>query len=179
MQKDEKSSFMRLIYFAIRIMIGAEKGCISSERMVLALMFALTNFWSYLLPRKFIILTLEETFPTLLQHMDESPWIAIWLLKLQEFEYTIQVESSTQASLVGLLTHCPFEKKMKISTPTPPPPVEAKKQPTLFSLMVPIRGSLIEKQRVWWYTTPSATRSTCMGKFWSPHTPIMRLNTRP
>ena len=109
MQKDEKLSFMQPIYFASKIMTGAKKGYNNSKRLVLALMFTVTKFWSYLLPRKFIILTLEETFPTLLQHMDGSPRIAKWLLKLQEFEYTIQVENSTRASLAGLLTHRPFE----------------------------------------------------------------------
>ena len=92
MQKDEKSSFMRPIYFSSRMMTCTEKGFNSSEKVILALMFAVTKFWPYLLPQNFTILTLEETFPTLLQHMDGSPRIAKWLLKLQEFEYTIQVE---------------------------------------------------------------------------------------
>ena len=109
MQKDEKSSFMQPIYFVSKIMTSAEKDYNSSEKMVLALMFAVTKFWSYLLPRKFIILTLEETFPTLLQHMDGSPRIAKWLLKLQEFEYTTLVESSTWASFASLLIHFPFD----------------------------------------------------------------------
>ena len=61
-------------------MTGAEKGYNSSEKMVLALMFAVTKFWSYLLPRKFTILTLEDTFPTFLQHMDGSCRIAKRLL---------------------------------------------------------------------------------------------------
>ena len=44
MQKDEKSSFMQPIYFVSRIMTGAEKNYNSSEKMVLALMFAVTKF---------------------------------------------------------------------------------------------------------------------------------------
>ena len=48
------------------------------------------------------------------------------LLRLQDFEYTFLVESSTQASLAGLLTQCSFEKKMKSNTPAPPLPVEVK-----------------------------------------------------
>ena len=75
MQKDKKSSFMRPIYFSSGMMTGAEKGFSSSEKVILALMFAVTKFWSYLLPQKSTILTLEKTFPTLLQHMDGSPRI--------------------------------------------------------------------------------------------------------
>ena len=130
MKKDEMSSLMRPIYFSSRMMTGAKKGFNNNEKVILALMFVVTKFWSYLLPWKFTILTLEETFPTLLQHMDKSPRIAKWLLKLQEFEYTIQVENSTLASLAGLLMHLPFEKRMKSNTPAPPPPVEVKLEST-------------------------------------------------
>ena len=84
------------------------------------------NFRSYFLPKKFVILTLEEAFPIILHHVDVSPRIAKWVLRLQEFEYTIQVESSTRSSLVGILSHCLFEKKLKISMPTPPPLEEVK-----------------------------------------------------
>ena len=48
------------------------------------------------------------------------------MIKLQKFEYTIQVESSTRESLASLLTHCHFEEKVKSNMPTPPPPVEVK-----------------------------------------------------
>ena len=50
MQKDEKSSFMRPIYFSSKMMTGTEKGFSSSKKVILALMFAMTKFWSYLLP---------------------------------------------------------------------------------------------------------------------------------
>ncbi|MCO5569262.1 hypothetical protein L7F22_022974 [Adiantum nelumboides] len=82
--------------------------------MVMALMFAVGKFRSYLLPKKFVILTVEEHFPLVLQHMDVSACIFKLLVHLQEFEYTLQVESSTQASLAGLLTHRCYEKKLKI-----------------------------------------------------------------
>ncbi|MCO5580986.1 hypothetical protein L7F22_034861 [Adiantum nelumboides] len=71
----------------------------------MVLMFAIGKFRPYLLPKKFVILTLEENFPLVLQHMDVSARISKWLVRLQEFEYTVQVESSTRASLAGLLTH--------------------------------------------------------------------------
>ncbi|MCO5581781.1 hypothetical protein L7F22_035670 [Adiantum nelumboides] len=45
--------------------------------------------------------------------MDVSSQISNWLIRLQEFEYTVQVESSTQASLEGILTRRHFEKKVK------------------------------------------------------------------
>ncbi|MCO5577571.1 hypothetical protein L7F22_031402 [Adiantum nelumboides] len=82
--------------------------------MVMALMFAVGKFRPYLLPKKFVIFTLEENFPLVLQHMDVSACISKWLVCLQEFEYIVQVEYSTRASLAGLLTHRCYEKKLKV-----------------------------------------------------------------
>ena len=81
--------------------------------MVQALMFATQNFRSYLLPRHFVVLTMEETFPYVLQHMDISAKIAKWVVRLQEFDYTVMVEDSTRASLADVLTHHYHEKKIK------------------------------------------------------------------
>ena len=57
---------------------------------------------------------MEEVFPYVLQHMDVSSRITKWLIRLQEFDYTMQVENSTRASLGGILTHRHFEKKLKV-----------------------------------------------------------------
>ncbi|MCO5603615.1 hypothetical protein L7F22_057766 [Adiantum nelumboides] len=46
--------------------------------------------------------------------MDVSARISKWLVRLQEFEYTVQVENTTQASLAGLLTHRCHEKELKV-----------------------------------------------------------------
>ncbi|MCO5587617.1 hypothetical protein L7F22_041566 [Adiantum nelumboides] len=95
-------------------MTTAEKDYTAVEHMVMALMFAVGKFRPYLLPKKFVILTLEENLPPILQHMDVSACISKWSVHLQEFEYTVQVENSTRASLVGLLTHRCYENKLTV-----------------------------------------------------------------
>ncbi|MCO5572008.1 hypothetical protein L7F22_025759 [Adiantum nelumboides] len=55
------------------------------------------------------------------KHMDVSTRISKWLVRLQEFEYTVQVESSTRASLAGMLTYQSYEKKVKGKAPGPEP----------------------------------------------------------
>ncbi|MCO5563979.1 hypothetical protein L7F22_017632 [Adiantum nelumboides] len=92
----------------------AEKDYTAVEHMVMALMFAVGKFRPYLLPKKFVILTLKEKFPLVLQHMDVSACISKWLVRLQEFEYIVQVENSTRANLASLLTHKCYEKKLKV-----------------------------------------------------------------
>ncbi|MCO5572142.1 hypothetical protein L7F22_025893 [Adiantum nelumboides] len=108
MQKGHETSYMRPIYFSSRMMIGPEKGYTPVEHMVLALMFATQKFRPYLLPKKFIILTVEEVFP--------------------------YVESSTRASLAGILTHCHFEKKVKPQGEEVLPPSELVKLEEAHSL---------------------------------------------
>ncbi|MCO5608679.1 hypothetical protein L7F22_062893 [Adiantum nelumboides] len=93
-------------------MTTVEKDYTAMEHMVMALMFAVGKFRSYILPRKFVILTLEENFPLVLQHMDVSARISKWLMRIQEFEYTMQVENS----IASLLTHRCYENKLKVKS---------------------------------------------------------------
>ncbi|MCO5593519.1 hypothetical protein L7F22_047533 [Adiantum nelumboides] len=135
MQKDSETSYMRPIYFSSRMMTGPEKGYNPVEHMVLALMFATQKFRPYLLPKKFVIMTVEEVFPYVLQDMDVSSRISKWLIRLQEFEYTVQVESSTRDSLAGILTHRHFEKKVKPQGEEvlpPPEPVKLEEAHSLY-----------------------------------------------
>ena len=119
MQKDPKTSFMRPVYFASRVMTLAERDYTQSEQMVLALMFVVSKFRPYLLPRRFSVVTTEETFPFVLQHMEVSPRIAKWVVCLQEFDYTFMVESSTRACLADILTQRCYEKKPKVKNNEP------------------------------------------------------------
>ena len=75
-----------------------------------------------------MIITIEDTFPHGLQHMDGFACISKWIVQLQEFDYTVMVEESTRAALAGILTHQFKEKKekkeSKISPPPAPPPIK-------------------------------------------------------
>ena len=82
LQKDPKALLMRPVYFASRVMKPIEKDNTKVENMVLALMFATQRFRSYLLPRNFIIITMENTFPHVLQHMDVFAKISKWIVQL-------------------------------------------------------------------------------------------------
>ena len=66
LQKDPKTLIMRTVYFTSRVMKPTEKAYTDVERMVLALMFATQRFRAYLLPRHFVIITMEDTFPHVL-----------------------------------------------------------------------------------------------------------------
>ena len=113
LQKDPKTSLMRPVYFLSPVMKAAEKEYSPMEQMVLSLMFATQKFRAYLLPQHFVIITMENTFPYVLRHMDISARISKWIVQLQEFDYTVMVEESTRAALVDVLTHQFKENKVK------------------------------------------------------------------
>ncbi|MCO5604138.1 hypothetical protein L7F22_058298 [Adiantum nelumboides] len=112
MQKDPKTSYMRPIYFTSKVMTQGQKGYTDIEQLVFSLIVAIRKFRSYLLPKPFIILTLEHNLPYTIQHMSISSKISKWVLELQEYEYTFIVENSTRASLADILTYKVKEKKI-------------------------------------------------------------------
>ena len=123
LQKDPKTLLMRPVYFTSPVIKPTEMAYSAMEKMVLALMFATQRFRAYLLPRHFVIITIEDTFPHVLQHMDVCARISKWIVQLQEFDYTVMVEESTQAALAGILTHQFKEKKEKKELKNSPPQV--------------------------------------------------------
>ena len=123
MQKDPKTLHMRPIYFASRVMNLAEKSYIAIEQMVLSLIFALKKFHPYLLPKQFVVITVENTFPYVMQHMDSSARIAKWVVQIQEYDYTFIVEDSTRACLADVLTHRCHERRIVAKPREGIPPV--------------------------------------------------------
>ena len=62
MQKDDKTHYMRLVYFASILMLGTEKNYRCKEQAIHTLMFAMKFFHLFLLPKKFTIIIKEESF---------------------------------------------------------------------------------------------------------------------
>ncbi|MCO5555565.1 hypothetical protein L7F22_009110 [Adiantum nelumboides] len=112
MQKDPKTAYMRPIYFTSKVMTQGQKGYTDIKQLVFSLIVAIRKFRFYLLPKSFIILTLEHNLPYGIQHMNISSKNSKWVLELQEYEYTFIVEDSTRASLADVLTYKVKEKKI-------------------------------------------------------------------
>ncbi|MCO5606269.1 hypothetical protein L7F22_060456 [Adiantum nelumboides] len=112
MQKDPKTAYMRPIYFTSKVMTQVQKGYTDIEQLVFSLIVAIRKFRSYLLPKPFIIRTLEHNLSYAIQHMSISSKISKWVLELQEYEYTFIVDDSTRASLPDVLTYKVKEKKI-------------------------------------------------------------------
>ena len=76
MQKDPKTGLMRPVYFASRVLTSLEQGFTQVEKVVLFLMFSGGKFCSYLLPKPFTMITIEDKLSIALRHMDSSARIA-------------------------------------------------------------------------------------------------------
>ncbi|MCO5596850.1 hypothetical protein L7F22_050920 [Adiantum nelumboides] len=72
MQKDPKTSYMRPIYFTSKVMTQGQKGYTDIEQLIFSLIVAIRKFTSYLLPKPFIILTLEHNLSYAIQHTSIS-----------------------------------------------------------------------------------------------------------
>ena len=92
----------------------AEKGYTNAELMMLALIFAVRKFRSYLLPKPFVILTVENLFPWVSSQMSISSRITKWVMELQEFQYSFKVEESVRAQLAGILTYIVHEREIEV-----------------------------------------------------------------
>ncbi|MCO5581089.1 hypothetical protein L7F22_034965 [Adiantum nelumboides] len=114
LQQDPHNSRMMLVYFASRVTDVNEKGYSEAELMMLALMFAVRKLRSYLLPKPFVILTIENLLPWVSSQMSLSPRITKWLMELQGYEYTFKVEDSVRAQLANILTYRMHEKIIKV-----------------------------------------------------------------
>ncbi|MCO5592509.1 hypothetical protein L7F22_046512 [Adiantum nelumboides] len=114
MQKDPNTAYMRPIYFTSKVMTQGQKGYIDIEQLVFFL--AIRKFRSYLLPKSYVILTLEHNLPYAIQHISISSKISKWILELQEYEYTFIVKDSTRASLADVLAYKVKEKKITPKT---------------------------------------------------------------
>ena len=63
MQKNEEIGYMKPIHFASKVMTSNEKTYTPSKQVICALMLATNWFFSYLLPKIFTIIFIEDTFP--------------------------------------------------------------------------------------------------------------------
>ncbi|MCO5552612.1 hypothetical protein L7F22_006126 [Adiantum nelumboides] len=106
---------MRPVHFARRVTDVNEKGHSEAELMMLALMFAVRKFRSYLLPK---------LLPWVSSQMSLSPRIKKWLMELQGYEYSFKVEDSVRAQMANILTYRMHEKIIKVpnvKSLSPPP----------------------------------------------------------
>ena len=86
-RKDNK---LHVIYYASRILVEAQLNYTTIKKEMLALVFVVDKFRSYLLGSKVIIFTDYAALKYLLAKKDVKPRLIHWVLLLQEFDLEIK-----------------------------------------------------------------------------------------
>ena len=78
-----------VIYYASRTLNTTQANYTTTEKELLAIVFALDKFRSYLLGSKVVVFTDHAALKFLLKKPEAKPWLIRWMLLLQEFHIEI------------------------------------------------------------------------------------------
>jgi len=85
-----KEKVFRVIHFASKILNEAQANYTTTEKELLAIVYALEKFRSYLIGSKVIVFTDHTAIKYLLSKPDSKPRLIRWVLLLQEFDLEIK-----------------------------------------------------------------------------------------
>ena len=102
-----------VIYYASRTLNSAQMNYSTTEKELLAVVFALDKFRSYLVELPIVVFTDHAALKYLLTKKDAKPRLLRWILLLQEFDITIKdkkgVENVVADHLSRLVSDIPLE----------------------------------------------------------------------
>jgi hypothetical protein len=103
-----------VIYYASKTLMDAQVNYTTTEKELLAVVFALDKFRSYLLGSKVIIYSDHAALRHLLAKKEKKPRLIRWILLLQEFNIEIWDKKGTENVIAGHLSRIQFEQPQSI-----------------------------------------------------------------
>ncbi|KAF8109259.1 hypothetical protein N665_0099s0010 [Sinapis alba] len=100
-KKDKKT---HVIYYASRALDDAQMKYATTEKELLAIVFAFEKFRSYLVGSKVIVYTDHAALRDLLAKKDAKPRLLRWILLLQEFDLEIKDKPGVENGVAGHLS---------------------------------------------------------------------------
>ncbi|XP_074293460.1 uncharacterized protein LOC141620506 [Silene latifolia] len=91
-----KDKVLSAIYYASRTLDGTQVNYATTEKEMLAVVYALEKFRSYLLGSKVIVFTDHTTLRQLLVKKDAKPRLLRWILPIQEFDLEIRDKKGSE-----------------------------------------------------------------------------------
>ena len=92
------------IYYASKVLNDAQINYATTEKEMLAIVYALEKFRSYLVESKVIIYTDHATIKYLLNKAESKPHLIRWILLLQEFDLVIKDKKGSENQVADHLS---------------------------------------------------------------------------
>jgi len=92
------------IYYASKVLNDAQINYATTEKEMLAIVYALEKFRSYLVESKVIIYTDHATIKYLLNKAESKPHLIRWILLLQEFDLVIKDKKGSKNQVADHLS---------------------------------------------------------------------------
>jgi hypothetical protein len=107
--KDKKH---HVIAYASKTLTGPQLNYVTTKKELLAIVFAIDNFRSYLIGAKVIVYTDHATLKYLLTKKYAKPHLIRWILLLQEFD--LEIKKGVENSVAGHLSRMQFENPQEL-----------------------------------------------------------------